>query len=35
MKKYLIIIFLLCLSCSYPDIDTVPEFEKMEISEDS
>tara|TARA_Y100001970_G_C14010114_1_gene737943 strand:- start:401 stop:598 length:198 start_codon:yes stop_codon:yes gene_type:complete len=27
-----LIIFILLVSCSYPDIDTVPKFDNMQIS---
>ena len=31
-NKFIIIIFLLIISCSYPDIDSVPDFESLSIS---
>ena len=33
MKFYLLFIFLIILSCGYPDIDTVPGFKNLKITE--
>ena len=32
--KLLIFIFMLLLSCSYPDIDSVPNFKDLKLSEE-
>ena len=32
INKFIIIIFFLIISCSYPDIDTVPNFSSLNIS---
>ena len=32
MVKFIIIFLLFLYSCGYPDIDTVPEFENMDIT---
>ncbi len=32
--KLLIFIFMLLLSCSYPDIDSVPSFKDLKLSEE-
>ena len=32
--KLLIFIFMLLLSCSYPDIDSVPNFKELKLSEE-
>ena len=34
MIKFLIILFFLLSSCVYPDIDTVPSFKEVEITEE-
>ena len=34
MKYFFLIIFLFTLSCSYPDIDTVPKFESTIVTEE-
>ena len=34
MKIYFILLFLLLLSCGYPDIDSVPDFEDIELTDD-
>ena len=31
-NKLIILIFLLVISCSYPDIDSVPEFKSLNVS---
>ena len=31
-NKLIIIIFFLVISCSYPDIDSVPEFKSLNVS---
>ena len=31
-NKFIIIIFLLIISCRYPDIDSVPDFKSLDIS---
>ena len=31
-KKFIIIIFLFIISCNYPDIDSVPDSETLNIS---
>ena len=31
-NKFIIIIFLLIISCRYPDIDSVPDFKSLNIS---
>ena len=31
-NKFIIILFLLIISCSYPDIDSVPDFGSLNIS---
>ena len=32
MKIYFILLFLLLLSCGYPDIDSVPNFKEIELT---
>ena len=32
MKNYFFILFLFFSSCNYPDIDTVPDFKDMDLS---
>ena len=32
--KLLILLFMLLLSCSYPDIDSVPNFKDLKLSEE-
>ena len=32
INKFIIVIFLPIISCSYPDIDTVPKFRTLNIS---
>ena len=32
MNKYIIIFFLILCSCNYPDIDSLPEFNSLNIS---
>tara|TARA_B100001029_G_C14642748_1_gene225193 strand:- start:219 stop:413 length:195 start_codon:yes stop_codon:yes gene_type:complete len=34
MKIYFILLFLFILSCGYPDIDSVPSFEDIELTQD-
>tara|TARA_Y100000590_G_scaffold359354_1_gene415174 strand:- start:274 stop:465 length:192 start_codon:yes stop_codon:yes gene_type:complete len=34
MKNCYIIFFLILFSCGYPDIDSVPDFKDMKISEE-
>ena len=34
MKKYYTLFFLILFSCGYPDIDSVPNFKDMKISEE-
>ena len=34
MKKYYTLFFLILFSCGYPDIDSVPDFKDMKISEE-
>ena len=33
MKLLIVLIFMLFLSCSYPDIDSVPNFKDLKLSE--
>jgi hypothetical protein len=34
MKLLIVFIFILLLSCSYPDIDSVPNFKDLKLSEE-
>ncbi len=34
MTKYYTLFFLILFSCGYPDIDSVPDFKDMKISEE-
>ncbi len=34
MIKYYTLFFLILFSCGYPDIDSVPDFKNMKISEE-
>ena len=34
MKLLIFLIFMLILSCSYPDIDSVPNFKDLKLSEE-
>ena len=34
MKNFYLIIFLLLLSCGYPDIDSVPNFNNIKLTDE-
>ncbi len=34
MKLFIKLLFLMLICCSYPDIDTVPNFKELKLSED-
>ena len=34
MKIFIVLIFLTLLSCSYPDIDSVPNFKDLKLSKE-
>ena len=34
MKLFINLFFLMLICCSYPDIDTVPNFKELKLSED-
>jgi len=34
MKLFINLLFLMLICCSYPDIDTVPNFKELKLSED-
>ena len=34
MKNFYLLIILLLLSCGYPDIDSVPEFKNIKLTND-